>query len=71
MTNKEKIMAMTNKERNELKAQGYQYHRRFGKWMKEDEIERLERAEESTEMIMTALGLISALAIFIWIFSYN
>ena len=64
-------MALTNKERNELKAQGYQYHRRFGKWMKEDEIERLEREEESTEMIMTALVLISALAIFIWIFSYN
>lgn len=64
-------MALTNKEINELKAQGYVYYRRLGKWMKEEEIERLEEAQESTEMIMTALGIISALAIFIWIFTYN
>ena len=44
-------MGRTNREREELKAQGHIYYKRLGKWMTIDEIERYERTEDVTEKV--------------------
>ena len=62
-------MALTNKERKELKEQGYVYHRQFGKWMKPEEIERHENNLQSAEQFEVWVMLIMAIGVFIWMFS--
>ena len=62
-------MALTNKERKELKEQGYVYHRQFGRWMKPEEIERYETNLQSAEQFEFWVMLIMAIGVFIWMFS--
>lgn len=64
-------MGRTNREREELKAQGYIYYKRLGKWMTIDEIERLERTEENVETVNYIIALIIAIGAFIFMFTYK
>jgi hypothetical protein len=62
-------VALTNKERKELKEQGYVYHRHFGKWMMPEEIERHEDNIKTAEQFEFWVGLIMVVGVFIWMFS--
>jgi hypothetical protein len=64
-------MGRTNREREELKAQGYIYYKRLGKWMTIDEIERYERTEENVETVNYIIALIIAIGAFIFMFTYK
>ena len=64
-------MSTTNKEREELRAQGKIFYRRLGKWMTITEIERHERTEEVTERATWWIGLAIAAGIFIFMFTYK
>lgn len=62
-------MALSNKERQELKDEGYVYHRSLGQWMKPEEIETHDRNMEAAEQFQFYACLAMAIGIFIWIFS--
>jgi len=64
-------MGRTNREREELKAQGHIYYKRLGKWMTIDEIERYERTEDVTEKVTWWVGLAIAAGTFIFMFTYK
>ena len=63
-------MATSPEERKRLKAAGFVYNRRLGRWMTPADIQKHEDAEEAAEIFTTVVGLIVAAGIFIWIFSH-
>ena len=59
-------MALTNKERKELKDAGYVYYRRAQKWMTPQEIEEHEAAEERAEQMALYIGYAAVFGVFIF-----
>ena len=59
-------MALTPKQREEMKAAGYQWHAKSGRWLKPEEIEKQEQMlglAEGIEAIGTiALAIVAAVA---------
>ena len=61
-------MALTSKERKELKDAGYMYHRQSGQWMLPEEIERYEAEQEQSEQFAVFIMGIPAVGLLIWLF---
>lgn len=62
-------MVMTNKEREELKDQGYIYHKSLGKWMTPDEIDSHNKDKELADNLSTIFTAIVAGFCFIYMFT--
>lgn len=62
-------MALTNKERQELKNSGYIYHRPLAQWMKPEEIDAHEKKMEAAGQLQFYACLVIAIGLFIWIFA--
>ena len=62
-------MALTDKEREDLKDQGYIYHRSLKKWMTADEIEKHNGQQDFAANIETIGSAILVGIIFIYMFS--
>ena len=63
------IMALSNKDRQKLKDDGYVYHRSLRQWMKPEEIEAQENSMETVEQFQFYVCLAIAVGLLIWIFS--
>lgn len=59
-------MALTNKERKELRDAGLVYYRRAQKWMTPKEIEEYEAAEEKAEQMALYIGYAAVFGILIF-----
>ena len=62
-------MALSNKERQELKDAGHVYDRRLGRWMHHTEQKEYYRKKEQFERVELYIAYAAVAAIFIWILS--
>lgn len=62
-------MALTDKERRELKKQGFVYERRLARWMKPEEIDEYYRKKEQSEQIefLIYCGAVAFVIVFFFI----
>ena len=61
-------MATNNREREQLKSQGYVYDRHLGRWIHIDEQEKYYRTEKQAGTFFLIVNLCVAAGIFIWLF---
>lgn len=60
------MAGLSNKERAELKRQGYVYDRHLGKWMHHEEQKEYYKEVEKAESLERVIVLIAIFGIFIW-----
>ena len=61
-------MALSPRERKQLKDAGYVYHRQSGQWMLPEEIERYEAEQEQSEQFAVFIMGVPAVGLLIWLF---
>ena len=59
-------MALTPKEREELKDQGYVYDRHLGRWIHHQEQDEYYRRKEKSEKFEMLIGYVAGGAVFLW-----